>query len=317
MRDTRSPHPVLKRERVRDHLLGLVDTRRPGDAIPSERTLCAELGVSRPTLRTAVDELVATGLLVREHGRGMFVAPAKITQELGPVRPIFVGPERLARHLAALSESSKYVQYEDDPPPCDAPHQPPRADPRRSAGQDLVAEDRSAVAPRAPGVWSARVLEFRTVGAGARVGRRLGLSPAAEVVHVARLRFVDGGAVALEYLHLPAELVPGLTPARMESGFYAYLREERRITLTEAVQSIEPTVLSEDEAELLGVPVFSPALLFDRITSDASGRPVEYVRSLYRGDRYRIVSRLALGTAAEDRPAPDASRSAAWWGTVE
>ncbi|WP_405983739.1 GntR family transcriptional regulator [Streptomyces sp. NBC_00872] len=262
MRDTRSPHPVLKRERVRDHLLGLVDTRRPGDAIPSERTLCAELGVSRPTLRTAVDELVATGLLVREHGRGMFVAPAKITQE-------------------------------------------------------LVAEDRSAVAPRAPGVWSARVLEFRTVGAGARVGRRLGLSPAAEVVHVARLRFVDGGAVALEYLHLPAELVPGLTPARMESGFYAYLREERRITLSEAVQSIEPTVLSEDEAELLGVPVFSPALLFDRITSDASGRPVEYVRSLYRGDRYRIVSRLALGTAAEDRPAPDASRSAAWWGTVE
>ncbi|KIF76708.1 hypothetical protein QR77_28310, partial [Streptomyces sp. 150FB] len=54
---------------------------------------------------------------------------------LGPVRRIFAGPERLARHLAALSDSSKYVQYEDDPPPCDLPHQTPRADPRRSAGQ--------------------------------------------------------------------------------------------------------------------------------------------------------------------------------------
>ncbi|MER8003803.1 ABC transporter permease, partial [Streptomyces sp. NPDC095613] len=32
---------------------------------------------------------------------------------LGPVRPIFAGPRRLARTLAALSESSKYVQYED------------------------------------------------------------------------------------------------------------------------------------------------------------------------------------------------------------
>ncbi|MFD8923009.1 altronate dehydratase, partial [Streptomyces sp. NPDC059569] len=31
---------------------------------------------------------------------------------LGPVRPIFVGPERLARRLAALSESATYVQYE-------------------------------------------------------------------------------------------------------------------------------------------------------------------------------------------------------------
>ncbi|MFJ4971538.1 MULTISPECIES: UTRA domain-containing protein [unclassified Streptomyces] len=44
------------------------------------------------------------------------------------------------------------------------------------------------------------------------------------------------------------------------------------------------------------------ALLFERLTSDTTGRPVEYVHSLYRGDRYRIVSRLALGPAAEVAP---------------
>ncbi|EST31098.1 hypothetical protein M877_08265 [Streptomyces niveus NCIMB 11891] len=32
---------------------------------------------------------------------------------------------RLARALAALSESTEYVQYERDPPPCDRTHQPP------------------------------------------------------------------------------------------------------------------------------------------------------------------------------------------------
>ncbi|WP_354606243.1 UbiA family prenyltransferase [Streptomyces panacea] len=60
---------------------------------------------------------------------------------LGPVRWISVGPGRLARRLAALSESEsgKYVQYEPDPPPRDAPHQPPRADPRGSTGQGLRA----------------------------------------------------------------------------------------------------------------------------------------------------------------------------------
>ncbi|MFD7284954.1 glycosyltransferase family 2 protein [Streptomyces sp. NPDC059863] len=56
----------------------------------------------------------------------------------GPVRPILAGPRRLAPHLAALSESPKYVQYEGDPPPCDARHQTPRSDPRRSTGQDLA-----------------------------------------------------------------------------------------------------------------------------------------------------------------------------------
>ncbi|MFF7203735.1 GntR family transcriptional regulator [Streptomyces sp. NPDC008141] len=262
MPDTRSPRTVLKRERVRAYLLALVEDRRPGDAIPSERTLSAELGVSRPTLRAAVDELVATGQLVREHGRGMFVAPAKITQE-------------------------------------------------------LVSDRHPASAPMATGAWYSRVLEFSTVSAGARIGRRLKVSPADDLVYVARLRLVDGTPIALEYLHIPAALVPGLTAEQMEAGFYTHLREARGVRTAQAVQSIEPTVLSEDEAVLLGVPVFSPALLFDRVTSDTGGRPVEYVRSLYRGDRYRIVSRLALGTSTDDRPAPDASRTAAWWGTVE
>ncbi|MEU2077759.1 GntR family transcriptional regulator [Streptomyces sp. NPDC013489] len=252
----------LKRERVREHLLTVIESRRPGDAIPSERTLCATLGVSRPTLRAAVDELVATGLLVREHGRGMFVAPDKITQE-------------------------------------------------------LVAEHRAADAPRSRGDWTSGVLALRTVRAGARIGRRLAISPAAEVVHVTRLRHVDGAPIALEHLHVPADLVPGLTAADMEGGFYAHLRERRGVRPAHAVQSIEPTVLSEEEAALLDVPVLSPALLFDRITSDANGRPVEYVRSLYRGDRYRIVSRLALGDGAPGDPAADAARGGAWWGTVE
>ncbi|QDY79576.1 hypothetical protein FQU76_27010 [Streptomyces qinzhouensis] len=43
-----------------------------------------------------------------------------------------------------MSESTEYTQYEDDPPPCDAPHLTPRADPRRSPGQDLTTEHHAA-----------------------------------------------------------------------------------------------------------------------------------------------------------------------------
>jgi GntR family transcriptional regulator len=72
----------LKRDRVREHLLDLVETLEPGQAIPSERRLCAELAVSRPTVRAVVDDLVRDGLLVRRHGQGMFVARRKIAQAL-------------------------------------------------------------------------------------------------------------------------------------------------------------------------------------------------------------------------------------------
>jgi GntR family transcriptional regulator len=47
---------------------------RPGDAIPPEKKLCERFGVSIGTLRRAVDELTASGLLLRQQGRGTFVA---------------------------------------------------------------------------------------------------------------------------------------------------------------------------------------------------------------------------------------------------
>ncbi|MEU6308693.1 GntR family transcriptional regulator [Streptomyces chartreusis] len=237
---------VLKRERVRDHILELMESVNPGDAIPSERSLCATLQVSRPTLRAAVDELVAAGLLVREHGRGMFVAPEKITQE-------------------------------------------------------LVSDHQAMVVPRASGAWTSRLLEFTTIAAGARVGRKLHLSPAADIVYVARLRLVDGVPMAIEHLHIPASLVPALTAQELEAGdLYEHLHDRHGVQVSEAVQTIEPTVVSQAEAKILDVPHLSPALLFERLTTDTNGQAVEYVHSIYRGDRYRIVTRLTLGQPTGD-----------------
>src|SRR5690242_21572353 len=73
---------ILKRERVRDYLLELIETHPAGAPIPAERVLCQQLSVSRPTVRSAVEELVNTGLQVRQHGRGTFVNRDKITQEM-------------------------------------------------------------------------------------------------------------------------------------------------------------------------------------------------------------------------------------------
>jgi GntR family transcriptional regulator len=51
-------------------------------------------------------------------------------------------------------------------------------------------------------------------------------------------------------------------------------------------------VTSQEEASLLGVPLHAPAFLFERTTEGEGGEVVEFVRSLYRGDRYRLVTEL-------------------------
>jgi GntR family transcriptional regulator len=58
---------------VREHLLTRIQDLEAGTRLPAEPTLCEEYGVSRITLRHAVDGLIADGHLVREHGRGTFV----------------------------------------------------------------------------------------------------------------------------------------------------------------------------------------------------------------------------------------------------
>ena len=70
------------------------------------------------------------------------------------------------------------------------------------------------------------------------------------------------------------------------------LQERHGIVIASGIQTIEPTVVNADEAEMLAVPVHSPAFLFERTTESEGGEVVEYVRSLYRGDRYRLVTEL-------------------------
>ena len=47
---------------------------RPGDLMPTERALTERYGNSRTTVRLALQELERLGLVIRQHGRGTFVA---------------------------------------------------------------------------------------------------------------------------------------------------------------------------------------------------------------------------------------------------
>jgi len=230
---------MTKQEVTRQRVLELIEQLAVGDPIPPERRLAGELGVSRLTLRAALDELAREGLIVRRRGSGSFVSEPKIAQQIG---------------LTSFTEDMR----------------------RRSM---------------TPGT---RLVEMETIHAGARLGRALHVSPGDQVVRVLRLRLADGEPMAVEDLYVTASLIPGLTRADLENAsFYALLRERYGITVARGIQVIEPTVTSQQEASLLGVPLHSPALMFERTTQSDDGRIVEFVRSVYRGDRYRIVTELS------------------------
>jgi GntR family transcriptional regulator len=142
-------------------------------------------------------------------------------------------------------------------------------------------------------VPGSHTLSLQTELAGARLGRLLHVSPSQEILVIKRLRLADGETMAIETLHLPKALVPGLEAKDLGGSLYELYRDRYGIQIVSGTQAIEPTVTDEDESAALGVPLHSPAFLFERTSRDESGRTVEYVQSVYRGDRYRIVTELS------------------------
>jgi GntR family transcriptional regulator len=125
------------------------------------------------------------------------------------------------------------------------------------------------------------------------VARHLALVPGSPVVHLERVRTADGQPMALERTHLPASRLPGLESADLiDASLYELLERQWGVRMAEADQWASVVKLTDEEAALLQVAPDQPALLFQRLTRDPGGTPVEYVRSLYRGDRYEVHTRL-------------------------
>jgi len=135
-----------------------------------------------------------------------------------------------------------------------------------------------------------QTLFARQSTAGVMLAALLEIPPQSDVLHVRRLRLADDIPMALEDLHVPLDVAPGLSGGDLEgTSFYELLAERWNNPIASGTQTIEPWVLTVQEAEDLHTEPGSAAFLFERTSRVASGRVAEFVRSLYRGDRYRIM----------------------------
>jgi GntR family transcriptional regulator len=114
------------------------------------------------------------------------------------------------------------------------------------------------------------------------------------VYYVHRLRFISQEPVLLERFTVPAERFPGLERYDLaKRSLYEVMETEYGVSVSRAWQSLEPVVATGYEAELLDIRQGAPLMLERRLTVDQAGRPIEFGRDLYRGDRFRFVTEVA------------------------
>lgn len=125
------------------------------------------------------------------------------------------------------------------------------------------------------------------------IARHLQLTGSREVWVLKRLRCAGDEPIMLETSHLPQNRVPRIEREDLENrSLYDYLEQKHGILVTRAKEIFEPVLIRDYESRYLRVPEGYPALLLDRIAYDSQGRPVEFCRSIVRGDRCRFYTEL-------------------------
>jgi GntR family transcriptional regulator len=205
-----------------------------GHVLPSESELSAEFGVSRVTVRRALETLRDERLIESRQGFGWFSRTAPLQQRLTQL-------ETIERQL----------------------------------------EERGIHPQR-------HIIEFAFAPAPAHVAAQLQCD---QVLRVKRVNSADGDPFAVVTVWCPAELGQHLSRHDVErKPFYELLG----VALRGATQTIGAASASAEDAALLAVPVGSPVLRCERLTTSTAGEPILLSEHIFPAHRTEFVVDLPL-----------------------
>ena len=207
-------------------------------ALPSEAELCEIYGVTRGTIRHALEVIQREGLIYREKGRGTFLKR-----------------RRLELDLTKLCSTTEDMETRGWLP-----------------GTRVLSMEREIPRPH--------------------IQHKLGIAEDGMVWGLYRLRLANGEAISLQWSYIPCRLAPDLDGHDLAGSLYYILKNAYRIDLKTADQVIRARVATLEEADSLEIVEGAPVFMIERTTFDEHGVPVEFLHSLWRGDRYDLQVHL-------------------------
>src|SRR6266704_2610600 len=120
-----------------------------------------------------------------------------------------------------------------------------------------------------------------------------GARPGSKVLSFELVRPANELPMGVERSCLPLRLCPDLLETfDPRTSLYQTLAERYGIQIAVTDEVVEAGPAGSEEARLLQIPMESTVFYFTRTSFVQSGQPVEFVTSVYRADRYKIVNRL-------------------------
>jgi len=135
---------------------------------------------------------------------------------------------------------------------------------------------------------ASKLVSFQTINANQRLAKVLDITENHEVYEIKRVRLANDTPMAIETTFVPVDLIQLQEDHIKEGSLYSQV-ENAGFVIDYATQSLEASIAREAESEILEIKKGAPVLLIERQTYLTTGKPLELVHSVYRGDRYKFM----------------------------
>jgi GntR family transcriptional regulator len=158
-----------------------------------------------------------------------------------------------------------------------------------------VRGDISDVVPEGLASQKVEVVSMDLISSPKRIARALNIAVGEEVMQIRRKRSDRGGVVSYIKNYLPSEIGKEIDKEDLLSHSMLHvLRNKIGLPLRTGVQFIEAVVADYEIGAALSISISSPVLYLETIISAEGQRPVDFVQTFFRSDRYKYTLKLDL-----------------------
>lgn len=155
--------------------------------------------------------------------------------------------------------------------------------------------DISDIIPRGLKTQNVKVLDIVKTKTPQKVGNLLDIGESKEVIQVRRIRSIENIPVSYVKNYLPLRIGERIE----EKDLRVYpmlniLRDRLGIRLSGGIQYVEAIVADYDIASALSISICSPILYVETIIFTKQEKPVEFVQTFFRPDKFRYSIKLGL-----------------------
>lgn len=136
-----------------------------------------------------------------------------------------------------------------------------------------------------------KVLEFDIINAKQELSNKLKINTGDKVYRLHRLRYIDNTPMTIQDSFIVYDFCPTLYKYDFShESLYRVLKEFFNLKLTYSNNTLEARISNKSEEQMFGLNKQIPVFILTQTIFIESGKPIEYVKSIYRCDKYKFFN---------------------------